>query len=78
MNLRALIKEDSDIGSSTVYNTAVGDRTTILELFEKIRKSLAVYDEKILMIEPEFGNVRQGDVPHSLASIEKGLSRTRL
>lgn len=71
MNLRALIKEDSDIGSSTVYNTAVGDRTTILELFEKIRKSLAVYDEKILMIEPEFGNVRQGDVPHSLASIEK-------
>ena len=71
MNLRTLIMDESKIGPHTVYNTAVGDRTSILELFEKIRKSLAIYDEKILMIEPEFGNVRQGDVPHSLASIEK-------
>lgn len=71
MNLRALIKDDSNIKSHTVYNTAVGDRTSILELFKKIRKSLAIYDEKILEIKPEFGPVRQGDVPHSLASIEK-------
>ena len=71
MNLRTLIADDSNIGSHTVYNTAVGNRTSIIELFKKIRKSLAIYDEKILMIEPEFGNVRQGDVPHSLASIEK-------
>jgi len=71
MNLRALIKDDSNIKSHTVYNTAVGDRTSILELFKKIRKSLAIYDEKILEIKPEFGHVRQGDVPHSLASIEK-------
>ena len=71
MNLRALTKEDSNIGSSTVYNTAVGNRTTILELFEKIRESLALYDTKISGIVPEFGDIRQGDVPHSLASIEK-------
>ena len=71
MNLRALVKDDSNIKSHTVYNTAVGDRTSILELFKKIRKSLAIYDEKILEIKPEFGHVRQGDVPHSLASIEK-------
>ena len=71
MNLLALVKESSDIASNTIYNTAVGDRTTILELFEKIRESLALYDTKISGIVPEFGNIRQGDVPHSLASIEK-------
>ena len=71
MNLRTLIADDSNIGSHNVYNTAVGNRTSIIELFKKIRKSLAIYDAKILIIEPEFGNVRQGDVPHSLASVEK-------
>lgn len=71
MNLRALVKEGSNIASSTIYNTAVGDRTTILELFKKIRESLTFYDMKISGIAPEFGNIRQGDVPHSLASIEK-------
>ena len=70
MNLLTLLK-DSDKGSNFVYNTAVGDQTSILELFQKIREILAIYDEKIKEIEPEFGNIRQGDVPHSLASIEK-------
>lgn len=72
MNLRVLLK-DFGKRSNVIYNTAVGDRTTILELFQKIRESLAIYDKKISVIDPEFGNIRQGDVPHSLASIEKAF-----
>ena len=72
MNLRVLLK-DFGKRSNVVYNTAVGDRTSILELFHKIRESLAIYDKKISFIVPEFGKIRQGDVPHSLASIEKAF-----
>ena len=71
MNLRVILN-DLVPPSNSVYNTAIGYRTTILELFEKIKGSLAEYDKKIADIDPTFGCKRQGDVPHSLASIEKG------
>ena len=71
MNLRVILN-DSIPPFNSVYNTAIGYRTTILELFEKIKSSLAEYDKKIAVIDPTFGCKRQGDVPHSLASIEKG------
>ena len=56
---------------SQVYNTAVGERTTILELFETIKELLSDYDPKIKNIEVNFGKEMFGDIPHSLASIDK-------
>lgn len=70
MNLLALNKRLSS-GSSAIFNTAVGERTTIVSLFEKIKSSLSYYDAKVAHIAPLFGETRAGDVPHSLASIEK-------
>jgi len=54
-----------------VYNIAQGGRTTLNELFKMIRSEAGAYDGTILEIEPEYGPVRGGDVPHSQASIEK-------
>lgn len=54
-----------------VYNTAVGDRVTIRQMAETIQKGLAIYDEKVPGIAINFGPIRNGDVPHSQASIDK-------
>lgn len=53
-----------------VYNVAYGKRTTLNDLFFLIRDGLSDYDKNIGIIEPEYGPVREGDIPHSLASIE--------
>ena len=54
-----------------VYNTAVGDRISILEMAELIREGLAEFDPSIREIEIIKGPNRAGDIPHSQASIEK-------
>ena len=56
---------------NTVYNVACGERTTLNELFFALKELLQKYDAKIADINPEYGPERIGDVPHSLASIEK-------
>jgi UDP-N-acetylglucosamine 4-epimerase len=40
-------------------------------LYEFLRVGLAVFDPAIASIEPQYVEPRQGDIPHSLASIEK-------
>lgn len=60
-----------DAPKDFVFNVAMGENTTLLELFECLRKELSFYDPDIQFIEPEFGDVRKGDIPHSMASIEK-------
>lgn len=54
-----------------VFNTAVGDRTTLIELTELLKKYLSSYDSKIAHVDIVHGPNRKGDIPHSLASIEK-------
>ncbi|WP_445717641.1 SDR family oxidoreductase [Flavobacterium sp.] len=56
---------------NTVYNTAVGDRTTLNDLVHYLKKHLSVFDPVIASIEVVHGPNRQGDIPHSLAAIEK-------
>lgn len=70
MNLLAITSENPD-AVNQVYNTAVGDRTTIKDMAELLKKYLSEYDPKIAEVEILHGPNRQGDVPHSLASIEK-------
>ena len=54
-----------------VYNVAHGKRTTLNELYYIIRNLAGLHDKDVLTIEPEYGPVRGGDIPHSLASVEK-------
>jgi UDP-N-acetylglucosamine 4-epimerase len=54
-----------------VFNVAHGERTTLNQLFNSIRKMAGRYDKDILTIEPVYGPARPGDILHSLASIEK-------
>lgn len=70
MNMLA-ITSGNENALNEVYNTAVGDRTTIKSMAEKLRTYLTKYDSKIANIEIKHGPNRKGDVPHSLASIEK-------
>lgn len=70
MNLLAITSENPD-ALNQIYNTAVGDRTTIKDMAELLKKYLSEYDPKIAEVEILHGPNRQGDVPHSLASIEK-------
>lgn len=70
MNERALMTEKPE-ALNTVYNTAVGDRTTIKDMALLLKEYLSEYDPAIAQVEITHGPVRAGDVPHSKASIEK-------
>ena len=70
MNILAMETENED-ALNEVYNTAVGDRTTIKDMAELLKKYLAEFDPEIAKISIENGPNRKGDVPHSLASVEK-------
>ena len=59
---------------NTVYNVAYGAKTTIKELAESLRSGLAKHDPRIGDVEIKFGPIRIGDIPHSLASIDKAKS----
>ncbi|NQV13947.1 SDR family oxidoreductase [bacterium] len=71
------LKEKEGIVASTpdivmeVFNVAVGANTTLYELFKTLRDNLAVYDPEISLIEAVIKSKRPGDIPHSLASVEK-------
>ena len=56
---------------NTVFNTAYGDRTTLNQLVTILREELSFFDPEIAKVEIVYGPNRVGDIPHSLASIEK-------
>jgi UDP-N-acetylglucosamine/UDP-N-acetylgalactosamine 4-epimerase len=69
-NLRAAIVSNPE-AYNTAYNVACGDRVTLSELYAFLREGLAMFDPEIASINPVFTEPRQGDIPHSLASVEK-------
>ncbi len=73
MNVLAMLTENPN-AMNTVYNTAFGDRTTLNDLMASLKKYLSQHDEKIASVEVIYGPNRAGDIPHSLASIEKAKS----
>lgn len=70
INLLAM-QTDNPQAVNQIYNTACGEQTTLNALFGYLKKYLSEYDSKISDIQPVYGPNRQGDIPHSLASIEK-------
>lgn len=69
-NLLAATSEHPD-AANQVYNVAVGDRTTLNELFYKIRDILSRSYSHLADIQPVYRDFRPGDVRHSLADIGK-------
>ena len=69
-NQLALLAEDPE-AVNQVYNVAFGERTTLNELFAYLREDLSEFDPAVAGVEPEYGPNRAGDIPHSLASIDK-------
>jgi UDP-N-acetylglucosamine 4-epimerase len=56
---------------NTVFNTAFGDRNTLNDLVGYLKTFLSVYNPKIAEVAIAYGPNRAGDIPHSLASIDK-------
>lgn len=68
-HLAATTKNEAALGS--VYNTAVGERSDLNNLVNLLKVNLSSYDPEIENVEIKYGPFRKGDIPHSLASIEK-------
>lgn len=71
-NLLAATTQNAE-ATNQVYNVAVGDRTTLNELFNAIKSALAdngvTYGQ-----EPNYRDFRPGDVRHSQADVSKAYS----
>lgn len=70
MNIRAMLTTNKE-ALNTVYNVAYGERTTLNELVEILKLELGKFDSLIKKIPIVYGSERVGDIPHSLASVEK-------
>lgn len=57
-----------------IYNVAFGERTTLNQLVDFLKQDLTEYDADIAKVEVRHGPNRAGDIPHSLASIDKAKS----
>ncbi len=70
MNMRAMTTTNPE-AVNQIYNTAFGERTTLNQLVGYLKEFLSAFDPEIATIEPTHGPNRAGDIPHSLASIDK-------
>ena len=70
MNMLALSTENPE-AVNQIYNTAYGERTTLNQLVACLKEFLSEFDAEIANIEPTHGPNRVGDIPHSLANVDK-------
>lgn len=70
MNELAMLTQNPE-AINTVYNTAYGDRTTLNDMVSYLKEYLSEFDSAIADINVVHGPNRVGDIPHSLASIDK-------
>lgn len=70
MNELAMLTQNPE-AVNTVYNTAFGDRTTLNDMVSSLKEYLSGFDPAIAEVEVIHGPNRAGDIPHSLASIDK-------
>ena len=71
-NLRAALSGEE--GQGQVYNVAVGQRTSLLQLFDLLRDGLGRHQVHYAL-DPRFADFRAGDVRHSEADISKARQR---
>lgn len=70
MNMLALQTQNPE-ALNQIYNTAYGERTTLNQLVAYLKEYLSEYDPKIANIDATHGPNRAGDIPHSLANVDK-------
>lgn len=70
MNILAMTAENPE-AVNQIYNTAFGERTTLNQLTGYLKEFLSEFDPEIANIEIQHGLNRVGDIPHSLACIDK-------
>ena len=70
MNILAM-ETANPVALNTVYNTAYGERTTLNQLVGYLKEYLSEFDPEIAQVEILHGPNRAGDIPHSLANIDK-------
>jgi len=70
MNMRALTTTNPE-AVNQIYNTAYGERTTLNQLVSYLKENLSKMDPEIKSIDAVHGPNRVGDIPHSLACIDK-------
>lgn len=70
MNMLALTTTNPD-AVNQIYNTAFGERTTLNQLVGYLKEYLSEFDAEIANVEVLHGPNRAGDIPHSLACIDK-------
>lgn len=70
MNMLALTTTNPD-AVNQIYNTAFGKRTTLNQLVGYLKEYLSEFDAEIANVEVLHGPNRAGDIPHSLACIDK-------
>lgn len=70
LNIQALLTQ-RESAINEIYNVACGEATSLNSLFQMLRNELALFEPSVKAIEPIYEKIRVGDIPHSLASIEK-------
>ncbi|WP_206483096.1 NAD-dependent epimerase/dehydratase family protein [Thalassotalea sp. G2M2-11] len=70
VQMNILAATGADGAKAHVYNVAVGDRTTLNELFDSIKNALATNKVNVSK-KAEYRDFRQGDVRHSQANVDK-------
>jgi UDP-N-acetylglucosamine/UDP-N-acetylgalactosamine 4-epimerase len=60
---------------NTVYNVAYGDRNTLNDLMGYLKEYLSEFDSKISNVDVIYGPNREGDIPHSHASVDKAKEK---
>jgi len=73
MNLLAL-ETQNPAAMNQIFNTACSEQTDLNQLVAYLKEFLSEYDPAIHHVEVIHGEKRLGDIPHSLASIEKAGS----
>ncbi|MFK3862203.1 NAD-dependent epimerase/dehydratase family protein [Pseudoalteromonas rhizosphaerae] len=74
VQMNILAATASDEAKDEVYNVAVGDRTTLNDLYKSIQKALKEYNVKVFH-DPKYRDFRAGDVRHSQADVSKARAQ---
>ena len=72
MNIKSALSNNPE-AVNKVYNVAFGEKTTLNQLISSLKSNLAIYDSKVATLEATHGPERNGDIPHSLASIDQAV-----
>ena len=73
MNMLAMTTTNPN-ATNQVYNTAFGERTTLNQMVGYLKEFLSEFDPEIANVKIIHGPNRLGDIPHSLACIDKAKS----